>query len=288
MKIELYGRDGSELPYVVVDGNATSYEGDESKQYAPPISSSETIFAVFFNNLLCAVNTQTGASPERITFYRYQDDENSQFQLAKIELGDAPLPTHIIDFSAANGEPYKYVMYPEDNAAVYAGTHGYRTTDGSDTIDGFVACETIVTSNWSDKYNAYVADRIFFFDANNKPQPINNNAVVQKNQTFGRYFHIQHGATNVLSGQITSLIGYIDCSTMEFVSSFEIEDAIRWLTTDNTTKFYKSARGYVLPVDITSAITFTPIQTRVASDVSFEWTEISLPHPATVIGVIEQ
>lgn len=287
MRVDLIGRDESKISYVVIDGSSTSYASDTAKQYNPPVLD-ETIFAVFFNNLLCAVNLQTGASPEKLTLYRYQQDENAQFQLAKIELGNAPIPTHIIDFTAANGEDYQYVLYPEDSTAVYAGTYGYRPEDGSDTITGFVACETLITGVWSDDYNAYVADRIFYFDANNQPQPLNNNAVVQKNQTFGRFFHIQHGATNVLSGQISSMIGYIDCSTMTFVSSFEIEDAIRWLTTDNTTKFYKSARGYVLPVDITSAITFTPEKGRRASDVSFEWTERSLPHPATLIGVIEQ
>ncbi len=288
MRVELYGRDNATISYIVIDGNDISYAEDTTKQYSPTVSAQDTIFAVFFNNMLCAVNTQTGASPERITFYRYQSDENAQFQLAKIELGEAPLPTHIIDFSAANGEDYKYVMYPEDHTSVYAGTHGYRRSTGDDTIEGFVACEVIVTSHWSEQYSAYVADRVFFFDMNNKPQSVHNNAVVQKNQTFGRYFHIQHGATNVLTGQISSMIGYIDCSTMTFISSFEIEDAIRWLTTDNTTKFYKSSRGYVLPVDITSAITFTPTQNRIASDVAFEWTEIKLPHPPTVIGVIEQ
>lgn len=285
--VELYGQDASMIAYVVVDGNSTSYTDDESAQLNPPVSDS-TVFAVFFNNRLCAVNLDTMASPERVTIYRYQSDESSQFQVAKIELGEAALPSHIIDYTAANNEAYQYVMYPEDDTTVYAGTHGYRATDGSSSIDGFVACEMIVTSRWSDEYNAYVAERVFYFDLNNKPQPINNNAVVQKNQTFGRFFHIQHGATNVLSGQISGMIGYIDCSTMEFVSDFETEDAIRWLTTDTTTKLYKSARGYVLPVDITSPITFTPWQNRKVSDVSFEWTEIKLQHPTTVIGVVKE
>ena len=287
MKVELFGRDNSKVAYVVIDGNDLSYADDTSKQKNPPILES-TVFAVFFNNLLCAVNLQMGASPEKLTLYRYHNDANMQFQLASINLGDAPIPTHIIDFTAANGEDYQYVLYPEDSDRVYAGTPGYRQETEGDTIQGFVACEALITGEWSDAYNAYVANRIFYFDANNQPQPINNNAVVQKNQTFGRFFHIQHGATNVLSGQISSMIGYIDCETMTFISSFETEDAIRWLTTDNTTKFYKSARGYVLPVDITSAITFTHEKGRRSSDVSFEWTERSLPHPATVIGVIEQ
>lgn len=287
MSVELYGVRNSKVAYVVIDKGLESYSSSQANQLNPPITSN-TVFAVFFNNMLCAVNLSIGASPERVTFYRYQDDENAQFCVAKIELGQAALPSHLIDFSAANGESYQYVMYPEDDTTVYAGTHGYRESDGGASIEGFVECETLITANWSDDYNAYVADKVFYFNLNNKPQPINNNAVVQKNQTFGRFYHIQHGATNVLSGQISSLLGYLDCSTMEFVSSFEIEDAIRWLTTDHTTKFYKSARGYVLPVDITSVITFTPTQNRMASDVSLEWTEIKISHSATVIGVIEQ
>lgn len=286
MRLELYGAAHSRVAYVVIDANGTSYSNNVENQYNPPVTD-DTQFAVFFNNILCAVNLDLNAAPERVTFYRYTGDENIQFPLAKIELGEAPLPTYLIDLSAANGEAYKYVMYPEDDTKVYAGTHGYNVYDGGESIEGYVACEMLITSNWSDEYNAYVADRIFYFDFNNKLNPINNNAVVQKNQTFSRFFHIQHGATNVLSGQISSLIGYIDCATGEYVSAFEIEDAIRWLTTDHTVKFYKSARGYVLPVDITSAITFTPEIGRMASNVGFEWTEIKLPHTATVIGVIK-
>lgn len=287
VKVELYGQDTSMIAYVVIDANNTSYSSDDDSQINPPISD-DTVFAVYFNNMLYAVNLETMSSPERVSFYRFQSDESSQFQVAKIALGEAELPSYIIDFTVANGESYQYVMYPEDDSTVYAGTHGYRPTDGGESIDGFVACEMIVTSRWNEDYGAYVAERVFYFDLNNKPQPINNNAVVQKNQTFGRFFHIQHGATNVLSGQISGMIGYIDCSTMEFVSDFETEDAIRWLTTDTTTKLYKSARGYVLPVDITSPITFTPWQNRKVSDVSFEWTEIKLQHPTTVIGVVKE
>lgn len=284
MRVDLHGQDGSKVAYVVIDNNDTSYAEDAAKQANPPITG-DTVFAVFFNNRLYSINLQTGAAPERLTLYRFQEDANTQFPLAVLQLGEADIPTHIIDMSAANGEEYEYIMYPEDSTMVYAGTLGNRPS-GESYIEGYVACETLITANWSDEYGAYLVDRIFYFDANNQPQPINNNAVVQKNQTFGRFFHLQHGATNVLSGQLSSMIGYVDCKTMKFVSSFSEEDAIRWLTTDNTTKFYKSARGYVLPVDITSAITFTPDRSRRVSDVSFEWTERYIPHPASVIGVI--
>lgn len=287
LRVEIHGQNQSRFAYFVIDHTYTSYQDDADKQIDPPVTD-HTVFAVFFNNILHAVNLSTGASPERVTFYRYQDDESTQFKIAQIILGESALPTHLIDFTVANGESYKYIMYPEDDTKVYAGTYGYRPTDGGDSIEGYVECEMLVTSRWDSSYNAYIAERVFYFDFNNKPQPINNNAVVQKNQTFGRFFHIQHGATNVLSGQINGLIGYLDCSTGEFVSDFEIEDAIRWLTTDNTTKLYKSARGYVLPVDITSAITFTPVNGRMASDVSFEWTEVKLQHPTTVIGVMNE
>ncbi len=286
MRIDIIGRDDSKISYVVVDSNAESYKNDTTKQYDPPITD-DTIFAVMFNNRLMAINPATGSAPEKLTFYRFQEDGTVQFPVATIKLGEADMPKALIDLSAANDEEYQYIFYPEDENRVYAGAVGTREATGLNTITGYVACEEVVVSNWSDAYNAYVADKIFYFDANNQPQPINNNAVVVKNQTFGRFFNIQHGATNVLSGQLSSMIGYVDCNTMEFISTFEMDDAIRWLTTDQTTKFYKSARGYVLPVDITSAITFTPEKNRKISNVSFEWTECDIPHTPTVIGVIE-
>lgn len=286
MRIDIIGRDESRLSYVVVDANDESYASDTDKQYAPPITD-DTLFAVVFNNRLMAINPATGSAPEKLTFYRLQEDGTVQFPVATVKLGETDLPKALIDFSAANDEDYQYILYPEDEGRVYAGAVGTREVTGLSTITGYVACEELVVANWSDAYNAYLVDKVFYFDANNQPQPVNNNAVVQKNQTFGRFFNIQHGATNVLSGQLSSMIGYVDCNTMEFVSNFEIEDAIRWLTTDQTTKFYKSARGYVLPVDITSAITFTPEKNRKASNVSFEWTECAIPHTPTVIGVIE-
>lgn len=286
MKIELFGAAQSKLAYFIVDKNWTSYSSDTNKQYNPPISPTETAFGVFFNNKLLSVNPETGAAPERITVYRVAEGADTQFQIATIKLGEADMPNGIIDLSAANDVTYQYILYPEDENVVYAGTIGTRSINGEATIDGFVACEELIIANWNDDYGAYVAEKIFYFDANNQASPMQNNAVVQKNQTFGRFFHIQHGATNVLSGQVSSMIGYVDCETMEFVSTFEMEDTIRWLTTDYTTKFYKNARGYVLPVDITSAITFQPDRSWKLTSVQFEWTERSLPHPPSVIGVL--
>lgn len=285
MKIEMIGKDNSKLSYVVIDRNSTSYASDTPKQYNPPITD-DTLFAVLFNNKLMAVNTDIGSAPSRLTLYRFDVNDSVQFPLATIELGEIDIPRALVDFSAANGEEYRYVMYPEDVDHVYTGVLGSREDTGEDYISGFVGCEELITAHWNDGYNAYIADKVFYFDANNQAQSINNNAVVQKNQTFGRFFNIQHGATNVFSGQLSSMLGYFDCNTGEYVSSFEIEDAIRWLTTDQSTKFYKSARGYVLPVDITSTITFTHDNSRRTSTVSLEWTERDIPHTPTVIGVI--
>lgn len=286
MRLDLIGRDGSKVAYAMIDGNGASYAADESKQVSPPLLA-DTIFAVFFNNRLYAINLQTGAVPTRLTIYREKANESVQSKLLTLNLGEAEVPRYIVDLGAASGSTYQYTMYPEDDNMVYAGTLGSRVDDGESAIEGVVPCDALIVSRWSDTHESYVAERIFYFDANVSPQPYNNNAVVQKNQTFGRYFHIQHGATNVLSGQLNGMIGYVDCSTGRFVSHWDEEDALRWLTTDDTTKFYKNARGYMLPVDITSAITFTPDAKYRTSTASFEWTERSIPHTAMVIGVIE-
>lgn len=287
MKLVLPGRTNSKVSYFVIDENSDSYASDTSKQYNPPVGD-DTVFAIFFNNGLYAVNPDTGAAPEKLTLYRHTAGENADSKIAVINLGEAKTPTYIFDYGACNKVKYGYVIYPENDSKVYSGIAGYCPSDGGEFIEGISSYEQLMTATWDESYQAYMLDKIFFFDLNNKRSPYNNNAVVQKNQTFGRYFNIQHGATNVLSGQVSSMLGYYDCATGSIVTSFEMRDAIRWLTTDDTTKFFKNAAGYFLPVDITSAITFQPEIGDRMSSVQFEWTECKIPHPATLIGVTRE
>lgn len=177
----------------------------------------------------------------------------------------------VVDYNTEWGQTYIYYLFPE-----------YTKAMGSP----FVSKE--VTACWIDwilllcreeAENEFAVEESFLFQLNVNSGAMNNNAEANIFRTYGRYPRVQKGQSNFLSGQLSSLVGYMGETNgeLQYIEKIELMERLKEVSTDTRRKFLKDKKGHVWEVELTSPTTFEYMENVATQPVTggISWTEVA-------------
>lgn len=222
-----------------------------------------------FNHTLNAGNAgdEAGNTLQGWKVYR-QNVEGSTLKYVKTL---DPSEIFIVDYNTEWGQTYVYYLFPD-----YAEAMG----------NPFVSQE--VTACWVDwilllcreeKENEFAVEESFLFQLNVNSGQMNNNADANIFKTYGQYPRVVKGKSNFLSGQLSSLVGYMGETDgeLEYIEKLTLIERLRSLNTDSRRKFLKDKKGHVWEVELTAPTTFQYMENVSGQPVTggINWTEVA-------------
>ena len=174
-----------------------------------------------------------------------QDLEGSSLKYVKTL---DPDEIFIVDYNVKWGQEYRYYLFPE-----------YTEAMGTPFVSNNVkACWTdwilLLCREEEGKKNEFAVEESFLFQLNTSSGQMNNNADVQVFKTYQRYPRVVKGQSNYLSGQLSSLVGYMGETDgeLEYIEKLDMIDRLMMLNTDNRRKFLKDKKGHVWEIELTA------------------------------------
>lgn len=228
-----------------------------------------TIILAKFNNTLNAGNIvdATGSGLVGWSVYRQKADGGYLEYVRTVNKG----ASYVVDYNNVFGEEYIYYLFPV----------------AEDTIsDPFVsnkakACWTewaLLVCDDGDKENEYKVMETFLFQLNRNTGQMNNNADVNVFKTYSQFPKVTKGNSNFLSGQLSSLVGYLkeEGRDIKYYETTEMMDKLQSLSTDPRKKFLKDTKGHIWEVELTAPTTFEYQQNMVMQPVlgGINWTQV--------------
>ena len=179
--------------------------------------------------------------------------------------------SYVVDYNNVYGEEYIYYLFP----------------NAEDTIsDPFIsnkakACWTewaLLVCEDGDKENEYKVMDTYLFQLNRNPGQMNNNADVNVFKTYTQFPKVTKGSSNYLSGQLSSLVGYLSevDGDLQYYETPEMMDKLQSLTTDPRKKFLKDTKGHIWEVELTAPSIFEYQQNMIMQPVlgGINWTQV--------------
>lgn len=234
-----------------------------------PLWDSGTIILAKFNNTLNAGNIEDvfGSGLVGWSVFRQKADGGYLEYVRTVNAGDS----YVVDYNNVYGEEYLYYLFPNT----------------ADTIsEPFIsnkakACWTewaLLVCDPGDKENEYKVMETYLFQLNRNVGQLNNNADVNVFKTYTRYPKVTKGSSNYLSGQLSSLVGYLANveNDLQYFETTEMMDKLQELTTDPRKKFLKDTKGHIWAVELTAPTTFEYQQNMVKQPVigGINWTQV--------------
>lgn len=230
-----------------------------------------TEFLAKFNENLNAGNAPEIACNTLEGWKVYRQDLNGS-SLKYVKTLD-PDDIFIVDYNVKWGQEYKYYLFPE-----------YTKAMGSPFVSNDVkACWTdwilLLCREEEGKKNEFAVEESFLFQLNTNSGQMNNNADVQVFKTYQRYPKVVKGQSNYLSGQLSSLVGYIGETDgeLEYIEKLDMVDRLMRLNVDNRRKFLKDKKGHVWEVELTAPTSMEYMENVYRQPVtgSIAWTEVA-------------
>lgn len=230
-----------------------------------------TQFLAKFNHSLNAGNAGELASTTLKGWKVYRQDlEGSTLKYVKTL---DPEDIFLVDYNVKWGQEYKYYLFPDYEAAM-----------GSPFVsDAVRACWTdwilLLCREEEGKKNEFAVEESFLFQLNTNSGQMNNNADVQVFKTYQRYPKVVKGRSNYLSGQLSSLVGYMGETNgeLQYIERLDMIDRLTSLNTDNRRKFLKDKKGHVWEVELTIPTTLEYMENVAGQPVTgaIGWTEVA-------------
>lgn len=275
-KITLGGAQDTVYVYAV-DGQLNDNQRDLFQQLGPcPEWDYNTLFRIDFSTYLAAGNL--GSSPNVITgwlVYRKKGDDPTFMNYVKF-----PGKVHkFYDRGVVNNTEYVYYIYPimENELGSPMVTEPLKTS---------FPCWTLFLATPTDDKNKFAIKKAYNFALNFEAPSISNNTNANVVTTFSRYQRVRKDTVNCLSGSLTSLLGYYDAETRQYVETAKWADEVTALTTNMDRKFLRDLQGHMLEVEISGPITMVQqtYNDEVVSTAQVSWVEIADATNALIIG----
>lgn len=222
-----------------------------------------------FNHSLNAGNAgdEAGNTLQGWKVYR-QNVEGSTLKYVKTL---EPSEIFLVDYNTEWGQSYIYYLFPD-----------YAEAMGSPFISKEVkACwvDWILLLCREEKENEFAVEESFLFQLNVNSGQMNNNADVNVYKTYGKYPRVVKGQSNYLSGQLSSLVGYMGETNgeLQYIEKISLIERLRSLNTDPRRKFLKDKKGHVWEVELTAPSTFEYMENVTGQPVTggIAWTEVA-------------
>lgn len=182
-----------------------------------------------------------------------------------------PSEIFLVDYNTEWGQSYIYYLFPD-----------YEEAMGSPFVSGVVkACwvDWILLLCREEKENEFAVEESFLFQLNTNSGQMNNNADVSVFKTYGQYPRVIKGQSNYLSGQLSSLVGYMGETDgeLQYIEKLSMIERLRNLNTDQRRKFLKDKKGHVWEVELTAPSTFEYMENVPSQPVTggISWTEVA-------------
>ena len=177
-----------------------------------------------------------------------QDLEGSSLKYVKTL---DPDDIFVVDYNVKWGQEYRYYMFPDYDEAM--GTP-FVTKDVKACWNDWIL---LLCREEEGKKDEFAVEEAFLFQLNTVSGQMNNNADVQVFKTYQRYPKVVKGKSNYLSGQLSSLVGYIGETNgeLQYIEKIDMIDRLTSLNTDNRRKFLKDKKGHVWEVELTTPST---------------------------------
>lgn len=270
-KIEAFG--AQTLNYIWITNTDIDAEWEEVLNRASyePTWDTNTQFLAKFNYNLSAGNCPDLAAEtlEGWTIYR-QDLNGSSLKYVKTL---KPEDIFLVDYNVKWGQEYKYYMFPN-----------YTESLGTPFVSAAVkACWTdwilLLCREEEGKKNEFAVEESFLFQLNTNSGQMNNNADVQVFKTYQRYPKVVKGSSNYMSGQLSSLVGYMGefAGELNYIERLDMIDRLTSLNTDPRRKFLKDKKGHVWEVELTAPTTLEYMENVATQPATggIGWTEVA-------------
>lgn len=230
-----------------------------------------TQFLAKFNHSLVAGNAPEIAATTLKGWKVYRQDlEGSSLKYVKTL---DPDDIFVVDYNVKWGQEYRYYMFPDYDEAM--GTP-FVTKDVKACWNDWIL---LLCREEEGKKDEFAVEEAFLFQLNTVSGQMNNNADVQVFKTYQRYPKVVKGKSNYLSGQLSSLVGYIGETNgeLQYIEKIDMIDRLTSLNTDNRRKFLKDKKGHVWEVELTTPSTIEYMENVPSQPVtgSIGWTEVA-------------
>lgn len=268
-KVELRGAQTIDYLWMTNTEMTAEWETILNQASYEPTWDINTQFLAKFNNTLNAGNAPEIASSTLTGWKVYRQDlEGSALKYVKTL---SPEDIFLVDYNVKWGQEYKYYLFPDYEAAM-----------GSPFVSAPVrACWTdwiLLLCREEPNKNEFAVEESFLFQLNTTSGQMNNNADVQVFKTYQKYPKVIKGKSNYLSGQLSSLVGYMGESNgeLKYIEKIDMIDRLTSLNTDNRRKFLKDKKGHVWEVELTAPSTLEYMENVATQPVTggISWTEV--------------
>ena len=269
-KIELFGAQTIDYLWVTKTEIDADWQAVLNQASYEPSWDINTQLLAKFNNTLNGGNANelAGESLQGWKLYR-QNVEGSTMKYVKTL---KPEEIFIVDYNVKWGQEYVYYLFPD-----------YEDAMGSPFVSKPVkACWVdwiLLMCREGDKENEFAVEESFLFQLNTMSGQMNNNADVNIFKTYTKYPRVIKGASNYLSGQLSSLVGYMGETDgeLQYIEKLSMIERLKSLSTDPRRKFLKDKKGHVWEVELTAPTTFEYMENVSGQPVTggISWTEVA-------------
>lgn len=268
-KIEVNGACSLDYIWITNTKITSSWETILDQIGYEPVWDINTQMLAKFNHSLNAGNAgdEAGNTLQGWKVYR-QNVEGSTLKYVKTL---EPSEVFLVDYNTKWGQSYIYYLFPD-----------YAEAMGNPFISKEVeACwvDWILLLCREEKENEFAVEESFLFQLNTTSGQMNNNADVNVYKTYGKYPRVVKGQSNYLSGQLSSLVGYMGETNneLQYIEKLSMIERLRNLNTDPRRKFLKDKKGHVWEVELTAPSTFEYMENVTGQPVTggISWTEVA-------------
>ena len=268
-KIELRGAQTVDYLWITNTNMTAEWEAILDQAGFEPSWDINTQLLAKFNQSLNAGNAGEIAATTLKGWKVYRQDlEDSTLKYVKTL---EPDEVFIVDYNVKWGQEYKYYMFPD-----------YEESMGSPFVSKPVkACwvDWILLLCREEKKNEFAVEESFLFQLNTQSGQMNNNADSSVFKTYQKYPKVVKGKSNYLSGQLSSLVGYIGETNgeLQYIERLDMIDRLMSLNTDTRRKFLKDKKGHVWEVELTAPSTMEYMENVANQPVTggINWTEVA-------------
>lgn len=173
---------------------------------------------------------------------------------------------------------YKIIMYDENGAVIIPRPNSkypdmiFPTNEIKISDDAYYISELNVMSE-SDK--SFIVGDTWKFFIDLADTTVTNNLDRTTHIGYGGYVSSTATDVNYMSGTLSAMIGYMDCTTKEYTDTIALVNAWRKFITQNKPFLFKSTKGDVWVVNITDNPTTTYQESYhgTPTTISFSWAE---------------
>lgn len=268
------------------EGKATAALLQQVQQvgFSPEFGSDSYLTAPFTNGLNAGNLQGSSDTLNGLTVYRQEGTGANLFRVKDVPISEKGLYDYGVH---GQSRGYRYYVFPH-------GVSSYLTSPMV-SVQAVYPCWWVHTILQTQKQSdgTYAVVKEFWFGKNLVSGAVSNNNTPGVLHNFTPYPTVQIAPQNYKSGQLESLIGWIDNGA--YGDNLALRDAIFALSTTQDTLFYKNQKGDFYPIRLSAPVSFTTAdgtkEQALTASISFvqidDGSEYSLVNPSAGYVAVE-